>query len=92
MTTASTLTLQDTTLATPVAAERKAALPGQDIFDSSPTAAPHPEEMKLSVDLSFGHTVSIKASIRTTPAGLAGVALLVSSVLIPIVWLARRRY
>jgi hypothetical protein len=47
--------------------------------------------MKLSVDMSFGRTVSIKAAIRTTPAGLAGAALLVSSILIPIVWLVRGR-
>jgi hypothetical protein len=92
MTTTPVRTLHDPELAVPMAAEHGIALPSShDVFNSSATAAPHPEEMKLSVDLSFGQKVSIKASIRTTPAGLVSVALLVSSVLIPVVWLAHGR-
>lgn len=55
------------------------------------TAAPHPEEMRAAVDLTIGKSVSIKATARATPAGLATAALLVAALLIPMVWLARTR-
>ena len=56
----------------------------------SETAAPHPEEMKATVDLAIGNSVSLKATVRTTPAGLVAAALLAAAVLIPTVSLAKR--
>ena len=51
----------------------------------------HPEEMKGTVELNFGKLATITATGRTTPAGLIGAAVLVSSVLIPLVIMLRRR-
>jgi hypothetical protein len=55
----------------------------------SETAAPHPEEMKAGFDLTIGNTVSIKASFRTTPAGLLATAILAAAILLPTVSLAK---
>jgi hypothetical protein len=55
----------------------------------SETAAPHPEEMKAALDLTIGNAVSVKASVRTTPAGLIGAAILTTAVLLPTVLLAK---
>jgi len=55
------------------------------------TAASHPEEMKATVDLHIGDSISITATARATPAGLIAAALLISAILIPLVWLARDR-
>ena len=57
--------------------------------NQSQTAAPHPEEMKAEFDLRVGYTVALKASVRTTPAGLIGAALLATAILWPTVCLAR---
>jgi hypothetical protein len=48
---------------------------------SSETAAPHPEEMKATLDLAVGNAVSVKATVWTTPAGLVAAALLAAAVL-----------
>ena len=45
----------------------------------SATAAAHPEEMKATVDLTIGNAVSVKATFRTTPAGLVAAAMLTAS-------------
>jgi hypothetical protein len=55
------------------------------------TAAPHPEEMRLSLNLTLGSTVSLKASARATPAGLIAAALLVASIVAPSIWLLRSK-
>ncbi len=55
------------------------------------TAAPHPEEMRATFDVTIGRSVSIKATARATPAGLVSAALLISAILIPAVLLARTR-
>jgi hypothetical protein len=55
----------------------------------SETAAPHPEEMKAAFDLTIGNSVSVKASVRTTPAGLLAAAILAAAVLLPTVSLAK---
>ena len=55
----------------------------------SETAAPHPEELKATLDLAIGNAVSVKASVRTTPAGLVGAAILAAAVLLPTVSLAK---
>jgi hypothetical protein len=56
----------------------------------STTAAPHPEEMKGTVEFRLGRYASVTARGRATPAGLATAALLVATVLIPFAWLLRR--
>jgi hypothetical protein len=61
-----------------------------DSESQSETAAPHPEEMKATVDLTIGNSVSLKATVRTTPASLVATALLAAAVLIPLVSLAKR--
>ncbi|HEY0184889.1 MAG TPA: hypothetical protein VGC09_18975 [Rhodopila sp.] len=57
----------------------------------SGTAAPHPEEMKGTVEMKFGKLATITASGRTTPAGLISAAVLVSVVLIPLAMMIRSR-
>ena len=56
--------------------------------NQSETAAPHPEEMKATFDLAIGNAVSVKATVRTTPAGLVAAALLTAAILLPSVSLA----
>jgi hypothetical protein len=56
---------------------------------SASTAAPHPEEMNAAIDVRVGNCVALKATARATPAGLMTMALLVSAVLIPALWIAR---
>ena len=55
----------------------------------SETAAPHPEELKATLDLAIGNAVSVKASVRTTPAGLVGAAILAAVIILPTVSLAK---
>ena len=65
----------------------------KDIEDSDPqTAAPHPEEMKFTIGVRLGDTFGLKGTARATPAGMVAGALLVSSILIPMAWLARERW
>lgn len=49
----------------------------------SPTAAPHPEEMKGTIRFEMGKA-SLTISGRATPAGLVCAGLLAAAVLIPI--------
>jgi hypothetical protein len=59
----------------------------------SETAAPHPEEMKSVVELRIGSRVVLHATARATPAGLLGVGVAVSSIILAVatlVWAARR--
>lgn len=53
-------------------------------------AALHPEEMTATTEIRVGDRFSWKATARATPAGLVSVALLVSAVLIPAMWLCRK--
>jgi len=55
----------------------------------SETAAPHPEELKAMLDLAIGNAVSVKASVRTTPAGLVGAAILAAAIVLPTISLAK---
>jgi hypothetical protein len=55
----------------------------------SETAAPHPEELKAMLDLAIGNAVSVKASVRTTPAGLVGAAILAAVIVLPTISLAK---
>ncbi len=53
------------------------------VLDPS-TAAPHPEEMRATVRLRIGSSVSLDATARATPAGLIAVGLLVTAILAPL--------
>ena len=54
--------------------------------DPAAKHAPHPEEMKGSVELRITNHVTLKATVRTTPAGLVGAAALLAAILVPIMW------
>jgi hypothetical protein len=56
-----------------------------------PTAAPHPEEMKGTVNLSIGNWVSVTATGRATPAGFIAAALFACAVLVPLLRVTRRK-
>jgi hypothetical protein len=58
---------------------------------SSPTTAPHPEEMRATMELRIGNSVSLNATARATPAGLATAALLASAILVPVLWFAKQK-
>lgn len=45
--------------------------------------------MKATLDLAIGNAVSVKASVRTTPAGLIAAAMLAAPILLPTVALAK---
>jgi hypothetical protein len=52
----------------------------------SPT---HPEEIRASVDLRIGNSVSLKATARTTPAGLVTAGLMVGAIILSFAVLVR---
>jgi hypothetical protein len=60
--------------------------PAQD----SPTTAAHPEEMRVTMNLSLGKWVSVNAAARATPAGFVAIACLMSAILIPIMWAKKK--
>ena len=53
------------------------------------TAAPHPDEMRVEVELRTGRATVLRASARTTPAGLVSVGILVSAILLSTAVLVR---
>jgi hypothetical protein len=55
------------------------------------TAAPHPEELRATMDLRVGKCITVSTAARATPAGLVAVAVLVSAVMIPVIWISRHR-
>jgi hypothetical protein len=59
------------------------------LLDAS-TAAPHPEEMRATVGLRIGNSVSLDATARATPAGLIAVGLLVTAIVTPVLILGKR--
>ncbi|MGE0221640.1 MAG: hypothetical protein AB7F35_06635 [Acetobacteraceae bacterium] len=72
--------------------EDKSARPDQEqAAMDSPTAAPHPEEMRGTVTCRIGNFASMTATGRATPAGLISAALLVCAILVPTLALLRRR-
>lgn len=63
--------------------------------DQAASTPTHPEEMRASVDLRIGDSISLQASARTTPAGLVSTGIMVSSVVLAfatLVWAVRLRY
>jgi hypothetical protein len=55
----------------------------------SQTALPHPEEMNARVELRIGNGVSLRATARATPAGLAAGGFLVVAILLSAAYLGR---
>ncbi len=55
------------------------------------TAAPHPEEMKASVHLQIGNLVSLRATGRTTPAGIVSATLFLAVLVGAFIWLSPSR-
>jgi hypothetical protein len=49
----------------------------------------HPEEIRASVDLHIGNSVSLKAMVRTTPAGLVTAGVMVAAIVLSIAALVR---
>jgi hypothetical protein len=69
--------------------DRTAQTTKQAVTDST-----HPEEMKASVDLRIGKSVSLQATARTTPAGLVSTGIMVSAIILAVTtltWAVRRR-
>lgn len=64
---------------------------GAETGGVSATAAPHPEEMRGQVTFSLFDMATMTASGRTTPAGLVSAALLAGVIMLPILWMVRRR-
>ena len=53
------------------------------------SAPSHPEEIRASVDLRIGNSVSLKATVRTTPAGLVTAGVMVAAIVLSIAALVR---
>lgn len=58
-------------------------------LQASATAVPHREEMRATFELTIGRSVSLRATARATPAGLAAAAGLAMAVLVPAIWICR---
>ena len=59
---------------------------------NSPTPAPHPEEMRATINLSIGKRVSVNAALRATPADFIAIACVMSAILIPIMRAKKKRH
>lgn len=62
---------------------------GGEIQPAAAEALSHPEEIKATVTLRLGSRVQMKATARTTPAGLVAVGLMVSSILVAVSFVVR---
>jgi hypothetical protein len=65
--------------------------PDPEFSETSPTASPHPEEIRATVELRFSKHVTLRATARATPAGLVAAALLLTAILVPVMWGVRQR-
>jgi hypothetical protein len=54
-------------------------------------AATHPEELRASVTLRIGNWVTISATSRATPAGIVAGGLALTAIMVPLIWITRRR-
>jgi hypothetical protein len=52
-------------------------------------APAHPEEITASVEFRVGNSVSLNATVRTTPAGLAAAGVMVAAIVLSITVLVR---
>ena len=53
------------------------------------SAPVHPEEIKQDVDLRIGKNIALKATVRTTPAGLVTAGVMVAAIVLSITALVR---
>ena len=53
------------------------------------SARVHPEEIRASVDLRIGKNVALRATVRTTPAGLVTAGVIVAAIVLSITVLVR---
>jgi hypothetical protein len=63
-------------------------------IEQAASAPVHPEEMKASIALRVGNSVSLKATARTTPAGLVTAGIMVSGIILAVatlIWAVRRQ-
>ena len=49
----------------------------------------HPEEIRATVDLRIGNSLSLRATARTTPAGLVTAGIMVSAIILAVAALIR---
>jgi hypothetical protein len=49
----------------------------------------HPKEIRATVDLRKGNSLSLKAAARTTPAGLVTAGIMVSAIILAVAALVR---
>jgi hypothetical protein len=54
-------------------------------------AATHPEELRASITLRIGDWVTLSAAARTTPAGIVAGGLALTAIMVPLIWITRRR-
>jgi hypothetical protein len=64
--------------------------PDSAIVSDASTAAPHPEEMRATVRLRIGSSVSLDATARATPAGLIAVGLVITAIVVPLLIVGKR--
>lgn len=57
----------------------------------APQAAAHPEELRASVTLRLGDWATVSASARATPAGIVAGGVALAAIMVPLIWIARRR-
>ena len=55
-----------------------------EIVSEVSTAAPHPEEMRGTLRIWIGNSVSLDATARATPAGLITLGPLVAAIAVPL--------
>jgi hypothetical protein len=71
------------------ASATEAVASGGEIQPAAADPLAHPEEIKATVDLRLGNRVQLKATARTTPAGLVAAGLMVSSILVAAAFVVR---
>lgn len=54
-------------------------------------AVAHPEEIRASLRLRIGRTIDVTAAARATPAGLVAGAIAITAIMVPLIWIGRRR-
>lgn len=63
--------------------------PLTDFEEQSAGAVPHPGEMRASVAFRVGNSMSLTATVRTTPAGLVTTGIMVAAINLSVARLVR---
>ena len=58
---------------------------------TSDVAMTHPEEIRWEVELRIGHSIGLRTSLRTTPAGLISAGIMISAAALGLAALVRAR-